>query len=56
MDSEAQANNQPLYKFCLRCGKRLVGYEAQKIGMGKTCLKKSKLNIVQKGKLFDERI
>ena len=29
-----------LYKYCLRCGRKLKTEESRKIGMGKTCLMK----------------
>ena len=30
------------YIYCLRCGRRLKNPEYRKVGMGKTCLEKSK--------------
>lgn len=50
--SEVQENKQ-LFKYCLRCGRRLISVDAQQAGIGKICQEKSKHPIIKKGKLFD---
>ncbi len=48
--SEVQEGN--IYKFCLRCGRRLKTLENQQRGMGKTCWEKAKTEKVPYTKLF----
>ena len=51
MDLVAQETK--VYKYCLRCGKRLKTPENQARGMGKTCWEKSQLTLKsQKNRLF----
>ena len=38
---EDKTKTEKLYKYCLRCGKRLKSLENRKRGMGKTCWEKS---------------
>ena len=41
-----------LYKYCLRCGKRLISLEARKRGMGEVCWEKWKTEVAKKHLLF----
>ena len=48
-----QPKNEPtLYKYCLRCGRKLVSLENRKRGMGKVCWEKSKVEKGKTHKLF----
>lgn len=32
------------YRFCLRCGRKLIKEETRRIGYGKVCLERQKVN------------
>ena len=48
-DTGQQDKEQRLFKYCIRCGRKLVSMENRQRGMGDTCWEKWKVQETKKG-------
>lgn len=51
-EQSGEKDRNKIYKYCLRCGRRLISEESKRTGMGKICLNKSLTSVKNHNHLF----